>query len=591
MTTRGRARGADRRGVARAGFSVLELVVAIAAVAVISVGLAALFSSVGKTVSGGRRVSVLNSYAALVENRMRRDFDAMTREGPLVIRQTWVQRVPAPTVGAAANSVNDLIPLTADDQRPRRRRADEIVFFARGEFVSSRSPVHPDVNAVSDTARIYYGHGQSRREDLTANSAYLVPRVNDLNADADARLGGTAAGGAANPNRFAADWTLLRLETLLANPETTRRTDYPPVAGRSAAQTADGDRQIGMQPAAGSLFRWLAGRALPPPPAPAASAQLIRQEPGAQFPLVSSGLVDVATTDLDEIRSIVLGALVVPSVIAPGAPFPSATTFSREFSWTNASGATAAQRPATPQSVDVQHAWMEQLLPAPSAAVNPGNGVYPLPGETGGTRVRYEPQPTDYFESISGATTGATDLALRRADQLMISSNNFLPRCTEFIVEWSYGQVDALGQIVWHGPRRTLDLNNNRLPDAGEPAIALPYPFDATGAANPLTIVYPRVGQTAPGVHVVTDRLLYGYAPEADTSVLTTYFGYVDPTFRPPQDADNDGQVDVGQPAVATVAWAWPRLIRVTLTLSDVQDPTIESTFQFIFTTASVDAS
>lgn len=590
MTRTGRTRGEARRVAPRAGFSVLELVVAIAAVAVISVGLAALFSSVGKTVSGGRRVSTLNSYAALVENRMRRDFESMTRDGPLVIRQAWVQRVPAPTVSPTANSANELIPLTPDDQRPRRRRADEIVFFTRGEFSSARPPLHPDVNAVGDTARIYYGHGQARREDLAANSAYLLPRVSDLNQDADARLGATPGSGTENPNRYAADWTLLRLQTLLANPPTSLTVNYPAVPGRSASQTADGDRQIALQPAAGSLFRWLAARPLPPAPPPA--AQLVRQEPGAQFAFVVSGLVDVATTDLDEIRSIVLGTLALPANIPPGQVFPSPITSSRQFGWTNATGGTLPQRPGTPQSVDFQHAWLEQLLPAPSAASNPGNGVYPVPTETvGGMRVRFEPQPPDYFESVRGATSDSTDLAIRRADQLMLSSSNFLPRCTEFIVEWSFGQVDALGQIVWHGPRRTLDLNNNRLPDPGEPAIVLPYPFDATGTANPLAILYPRVGQTTPGTHVVTDRLIYGYAPAPETSVLTSYFGYVDPTFRPPRDLNNDGQVDTGEPAIATIPWAWPRMIRVTLTLADVQDPSIESTFQFIFTTSSVDAS
>ncbi|MDX2130915.1 MAG: prepilin-type N-terminal cleavage/methylation domain-containing protein [Planctomycetota bacterium] len=575
----------ERQGVRRTGFSLLELIVAIAAVAVISVGLAALFSSVGRTVSGGRRVSVLNTYAALVENRMRRDFLAMSREGPLVIRQQWVQREPAPTVSPNPTTANDLIPLTPDDLRPRRRRADEIVFFARGEFISSRPPVHPDVNARSDTARVYYGHGQARNEVLTPGSLYLRPQVNDFNSDVQAVLGTVSGFGGPNVNRFASDWTLLRLQTLLVEPETTRRTDYPGVPGRTFAQTADGDRQIGMQPAMGSLFRWLANRPLPGPPAPPAAAQLVRQEAGAQFPVVASGLVDVATTDLDEIRATVLGALVLPSAVAPGDAFPSPSTVDTEFMWTDATGTTGATRPATPLSLDRQHAWMEQLMPAPSAASNPGGAVYPLAGEVPGTRTRFEPQPPDYFESIDGATAANTDLAIRRADQIMIGANNFLPRCSEFIVEWSYGLTDANGQLVWYGPRRTLDLDNDRLPDPGEPAITLPYPFTPTGVSLPLEYRYERVGVTTLGTHTVTDRLIYGYAPLPETSVLTSYFGYIDPTFRPPQDTDGDGRVDTGQPAIAAVAWAWPRMIRVTIVLSDAQDASIESSFQFIFTT------
>jgi hypothetical protein len=68
--------------------------------------------------------------------------------------------------------------------------------------------------------------------------------------------------------------------------------------------------------------------------------------------------------------------------------------------------------------------------------------------------------------------------------------------------------------------------------------------------------------------------------------VLTSFFGYTDPTIPPPADGNNDGRVDGGSPASPT-AWPWPKLIRVTVVLSDPQDPSLESTFQYVFATPS----
>src|SRR4051812_43692171 len=78
------------------GFTLIEIVVAVGAVALVAVGLASIFDSVGKTVTGGRRLSVLNTYGSLIESQMRRDFEAMTRDGFLVIRQQWVDSGATP---------------------------------------------------------------------------------------------------------------------------------------------------------------------------------------------------------------------------------------------------------------------------------------------------------------------------------------------------------------------------------------------------------------------------------------------------------------------------------------------------------------
>lgn len=605
-----RRAGGRARGLGRSGFTMIEMMVAVGAVAVISVGLAALFSSVGRTVSGGKRVSILNNYAGLIESRMRADFDAMTREGFLVIRQQWAMKTPADVVSDVPDNDAERIPVSAEDTAPRRRRIDEIAFFTRGSFTSARQPVNPEVNARSDAARVYYGHGQRVREDLSVGtSTYLQPELGNLNNDVNARLGFVPTGGMTNPNRFAGDWTLLRHELLLVNPENTTPQEYPATPGTTLNRTWDNDRQIAMQPATGSMFRWTNRRAGTPRPNPAnptgagtamSNAILVRTDVYATFPQFASGIVDIATTDLDEIRRIVLGATVIPSAIAVNEVFPDSSTppngnLAPTFLPTPFTQPPPpptlppafATRPTPPQSVDRMHAWMEQSLPAQSAAMNPGgNEFYPIPNERPGMRMRYEPQPTNLLEQLRNANTTNIDKVARRADQLAMASNNFLPRCSEFIVEWSFGATWG-GQIVWHGPRRWVDLNGNGLPDTNpnEVEMVLPYPFAPDGTPVPSQVRYPLVNNPAVGIHTYSDRLIYGYTPMHTTSVLTSYFGYVDPTFQPPLDGDDNGRFDDGQPAVATVPWPWPKMIRVTLTLSDAQNPEIESTFQFIFTT------
>jgi prepilin-type N-terminal cleavage/methylation domain-containing protein len=52
------------------GFTLLETLVAIAAVVVVAAGLAAVFDSIGKTVAAGRRVSRVNEYGRLLEQQL-----------------------------------------------------------------------------------------------------------------------------------------------------------------------------------------------------------------------------------------------------------------------------------------------------------------------------------------------------------------------------------------------------------------------------------------------------------------------------------------------------------------------------------------
>ncbi len=597
----------------RPGFTLIEIVVAVGAVALVAVGLASIFDTVGKTVTGGRRVSVLNTYAGLLERQMRADFDAMSRDGFLVIRQQWVDVDGDGKYTPGA----DRVPVSGDDVAPRGRRIDEILFFVNGHFASERQSTWPGVQATSGTAMVYYGHGQTTRPRPVAG-VYTkpVPNVSDRNGDVTLMLGMPPAVGQpadSNPNYYAGNWTLLRRQTLLSKPGSTESvtTAAPfglnPTRAPERAAMEDQATQVGLQPAASSIFRSIASvypGSVPPPTNLRVMAGL-----GFDRPFLGSGVVDVAATDLNEIRMIVTSgaAFPGPAVIRPDGittpnqlPLLSFRIF--DPSWETAIDAYRGGRP-TPGNylaLDRMQAWMSDAFPTDSRNGTLAPTINDFPADasaTGsdvgalGTRVRYEPQSTDLMAALQTAVdpsgtaipqppTRAAKIKIveARGDQLLLGSANLVPHCSEFIVEWSFGDLDPTGDVVWHGPQRQVGAGMVR-----------PYPWDAQNFERlkqvPIagTFVNPQTGaQAALPNQFISDRLIYGYSPVHDgtpgEACLTSYFGWTDPTYAPPVPANN---VQVG----GNATWPWPRMIRVTITLSDPLEPTIESTFQYVFTT------
>jgi prepilin-type N-terminal cleavage/methylation domain-containing protein len=579
----------------RRAFTLMEVMVAVAALAVLAVAIAAIFEVTGRTVTGGRRVSAINSYANLIKQQMEADFAAMTRDGFLLIRGQWADADAAPGI----NLANDLVPLHPDDTNPRPRRIDEVMFFAKGQFTSAREPLHPQLIARADAARIYYGHGQRGSEAFTPAwnpQTFWRPSLIDYagTGNPDARLGRQVAG---NPNRYASEWTLLRHVTLLVP-----RNDYVvnrvpqssrPLLGATALfpnaptdlRLLDSEIQIAAQPAASSIFRSLAalfpldprlniatftdpsGNTLDNP-----SFHAIRRTPANIRPQFSSGLVDIATCGLHEIRAIVMAANQFPA----GANANFYNQFASGYSYTP-TGITQLQR---------AQSWMLDALPA-----NTVTGSNPITYQNV-RRVRYEPVPHNMVGSMSQAGAGLTgpwqpplEMAFRRADQAMLAQWGFLPHCTEFIVEWSFGQTfpsdpsdpnylpQYAGELVWHGLERLpRDLSiPNQIP--------LAWPFGIGGAGLPahwrqVPPTTPRHPLAPPALGMAQVRTLVHanttgtFAPEGP---LDSYFGYTDPTYTPT--GNQNPQRD----------WPWPRFIRITLSLADPRQPSSEHTFQFIF--------
>lgn len=580
MTNRTSTSRASRPGL---GFTLIELIVAIGAVALIAVGIATVFESVGRTVAGGRRVSNLNQYAALIERQMRADFESMTRDGVLLVRHAYALE---------GNPVSAYV----DDTAPRRRRIDELLFFATGEFSSARSPVVPGVNARASEAMIHYGHGMRLDpiEDTVGRNIgggavrYDRPQVNDGSParlfPPERVLGYSDASYTQSPNRYAADWTLLRRVTLLAQPNSTELNLPPDGAGSiwsdlnlQRYEAFDSEIQIGAQPAASSAFTTLAAFFPRDYPFPRDYVRAAKGGDRDRYPAISSGLVDIATTDLAEIRRTIMDAAEYPwningelDFFDPGPPVTG--LFDDEFNHSGGAGS----------DLRFMHAWMDDLFPTNPHPLAPTD---PLSGE----RVRYETQVPDFVGTLSTYTDEKTRnyrfiQNFRLADQRMLGSAVFVPHCTEFIVEYSFGQVvnnDTLpyhGQLIWFGMERELTVDGNTYP------VVLPYPYDTTDSTNrirPYAVPYRRLDGSV-GSRVLSRALLYQTPPPAEgeePDPLTAHFGYIDPTYSP-------ADPDVDPP---TVPWAWPKLIRITMTLADPTDPSIEQTFQFIFETPDAD--
>jgi hypothetical protein len=497
----------------------------------------------------------------------------MTRDGVLVIRNEYAD----PNRNFSTDQPGDEVPLFDGDTAPRLRRTDELVFFAKGQFRSARELLHPSFAAESDTARVYYGHGKKALrppDPVPTSDPYLRP---DLDYSFEDQFNATLGyqGDPDNPNRFASDWVLLRHVTLLRQPkiaQTTAPPNLPP--GVSNNQVVDSDTQIALQPAASSVFRSLAAYF---PATPVAT----NIRPGN--PVFASGIVDIATTDLREIRSIIMTSDKGPGGVGGGF-FDPAGNSGADGTNQGVDGLWSQAQNAGDPTLQRVHAWMDDLLPAFSMATT--NRV---------TRLRCESSPTDYVGVLTNQPPLPAPAPLyRRADQMMLASSNFLPRCTEFMVEWSFGDVFPTlpgapgfvagreGETIWFGYPRTV----------GGQAVAYPYMLSSPAPwSNKHQARYRRVngtiGQWPGGSDVQFDAPLihngdYNVIPGGIPRFLTSYFGYADPTFNP--DADNDGKLESAQDsASSTIPWPWPKLIRVTMSLADPRDPTIEQTFQFVF--------
>lgn len=584
-------------------FTLVETLVAIGAVALISVGIAAVFQSVGRTVTTGRRVSNFTQFATLVERQMRSDFSRMTRDGYLVIHHQYAsdlggRRIQVlPYEGAPASEA-------------AQRRIDEILFFAKGEFTSAREPMAPGVLARSGNAAIYYGHGVLWPEEFDSlGDLWKTPEVDDIPAViAPLTLGFRPSASTPVeefPNQYASAWNLIRHVTLLAPLSSTdSRYTSGPLFGYPSTSTylIDQDAQVALQPAAVSIFRTLSRMNLSAVGGPVigGSFKPLRDATGGGLlgrrPIRSTGMVDIATTDLAEIRSISQSMaysnkteILEPREIAGAGTFVNFRKDQIELDATdpvnrpggfnvipslNKDNIASASSNPDRDVLDNIHTWMREAFPANSF----GDRSSLAADDRAYIRTRAEPVPPDYFTAASLGDD--LERTYRRADQLALTSSVFVPRCSEFIVEWTFGQADTYGRLVWFGGKETPGIVGD--------TIRL-YPGLPSLLTNDTTWFRPfaDLPMSAPAAksHRVSPYLIYSgrdlanftttLSASVDNAQATAHFGYLDPTHpQTPLGSSSDPRV---------LPWSWPKLVRVTMTLSDPVDPSIEETFQFVF--------
>lgn len=593
-----------RSGVQSRAFTIVELLVAIGVLALVSIGLSVIFGSVGDAVTEGRRASELNEAAQRIESQFRADLDRLTRDGYIVI----AQRYAVDETGQATK-----VQLSPRDRNQRRRRADEFMFFARGDFISKRPPLVSGIQATSNEAAIWYGIGQKRVPDLRSpsrssnlffNPFPTDPNLNTVQGSRERALLGVTGlqGNDPNPNRYARDWSLLRQATLLVSPRITSSTPSEVYgvsredeirAGRRLLQ--DSERQFALQPTGRSIFNslgWTDISAYASPEGSVSGDGLSRWWIGdtAEFPSNlnspaqrslpawrSSGVVDIVQGNIATIRRQMMAlaanntppsfyyppASVNPLNPVPAAPNQSADLFNSDWQdpAITPSQSTAAGFNITTHANTVR-AWALDSMPSLWDTTT----FQYLAG------VRYEDTPTRLvFEGDEFPDTdeGRLGRAIAEANQEMLGSQIFVPRVTEFIVEWSYGYVDNglqpnnenFKKLRWYGlSRSTRDTN-----DDGN--------IDLADHINDPD-VQPYVARTQ--VQLPRDRQSPLVENDADVTLIQSGNGQVGP------------QVVVfgGFPSETANTLAlvpWPKFIRITMSLADPKEQDEERTFQFVF--------
>lgn len=558
----------SRRSRSGRAFTLTELLLAVGALALLSVAVAQVFALTSKTVQAGRRQSAVNTKAAAVERQLRADLSSITREGFLVIRNQWTTFIADPNSPNPLTDQPGAAPLVAGDPAPRPRRIDELLFFSKGNFVSKREPVVSGEVVRADAAMIYYGHGSGQvpgvdGRDPTApvGSGWNTPvDLADPNPISDANALPVAPPHAFqtpfSPQRYAADWVLARREVLLTPPSNQIRSAG--TSGINPALVQDGPGQIGMQPAIDSVVNASAFAFTPP----VAFAGLAVQ-PGART--LSSGAVDIAGTTLAETRAQVL------QVDATSFGFGSPVLDPRRL---------RINSPTT--------SFGFFFSPELSSMQNRMNSALPT-SWFGYSRMRVEPvAPNLMGWAWAGRPAGQRSSELERADQLMVSSGAFVPGCSEFIVEWSFGLENVaepsiktvfdarlgggarpargprtnagdpgavpVNSVYWHGLRRDVrDLNDNiiartvpyrdyyRRPVEEIPATGSPDPYyqslrDGYYYSLPVRL---RDGTLRKVPHVVRPPVVESLEqfnfgnPAATPALYLATFGYIDPTWKP----------------------------------------------------------
>jgi hypothetical protein len=489
----------------RRAFTVIELLVAVVVLLAVIIATSKIFNTASKVSSTGEANADVLQQGTVIEAQLRRDLQRICRDGFMAIQCVEVPN--GINVGAGGPLLIPDPPLTAADiaaaggiDEAKRRfpvRCDQLVFFTAGSETSARWAGPGDLVAAGGgqqarVAMVRYGHGV-QLPGLPNDPLNDPPQVNSpvrpiitgvvggarapivpwtwTSVASNSRVGwryGTTIepdSPRVSPNQpEARQWVLARKATLLAD-DGGRAIYYPePIdlalagtQGASAAPSIFGDRSntTSQAPSTSDAFsyyqetrdrNWISW-----------SLNVIPS------PLLQSGWVDIAASDLDKVRRFIAPTL---RLATPLELPPSVEVRSVSAPWTSFSGLapTAAAPPLgwprDPSSTDED--W-----PSTSAITIVGANMPP-----GGTVASYTTQRDRIMRAVFGTPaaqvvpTGIapfigllgwprSEKAITNNDRKseMLASPTLVTNCSSFRVDWTWEagtgrQVDGAGAII-----------------------------------------------------------------------------------------------------------------------------------------------
>lgn len=459
---------------ARGGFTLTELLVAVGAVGLLTVGIGQIFKSVTKLTSSGQAVAELDAVARALEAQLRADFDAFNRlppeqsflvirmreegdlnrngalepnEGEIALYATPEDRDADRREGVAAYGSTNVGGVVTRS-RAVSRRLDDMAFLALAPadepYRSAQAVQTPGQAASAPTsrfARIYWGHALRPRLDPTplqnTSTGQLLPArqyIPDGNfgdaPGAQMTLGYPGFTGtvlATGRNEFASRWLLARQPMLLFGGSAAGNsansydaplgwdTEYAPYI-----RDLEGSRRIEqlgigmMEPDAGSNPNYR----IP------TSGQSETGYPNPRYAF--HGRVDVCAQDIDDVRRWLEGRAPVGS--QGNRPPPYAGAFSAGSLFVDASMAPVAN----------PELWQRQVFTNAQATID--QNLIGLRSAIAGTLAR--PQADDAPARIDRAPTANNALLPTfeaPEDGLMDLHAILASRCSSFEVAWSDG--------------------------------------------------------------------------------------------------------------------------------------------------------
>lgn len=207
---------AGRAIAPRRGFTLVELLIAVAVLLIVILATAKIFGSVSRVATLGQANADIMQEVAAIERQMRADLEAISPEGFLAIVSHRVR-----------NDIRGTTNLLDPSREPDEYlRSDQLVFFAGGTHSQQvYGPTGVNLNATSTIARIYYGHGfqlptapaGTDLENDAANAFFPPWGPPSGTADLVWTNGGANAGTVPVPVTPATDWILARQAILLAD--------------------------------------------------------------------------------------------------------------------------------------------------------------------------------------------------------------------------------------------------------------------------------------------------------------------------------------------------------------------------------------